>query len=60
MHAANSRGMRFWSPGFIAKEIQKLADLGVRTLRISDEMFFLNRRVLRAAAAPTSPSAISA
>ena len=44
VHAANSRGMRFWSPAFIAKEIQKLADLGVRTLRISDEMFFLNRR----------------
>ncbi|HEY2979530.1 MAG TPA: radical SAM protein, partial [Burkholderiaceae bacterium] len=44
VHAAHSRGMRFWSPGFIAGEIQKLADLGVRTLRISDEMFFLNRR----------------
>jgi anaerobic magnesium-protoporphyrin IX monomethyl ester cyclase len=44
VHAAQSRGMRFWSPGFIANEIQKLADLGVRTLRISDEMFFLNRR----------------
>jgi radical SAM superfamily enzyme YgiQ (UPF0313 family) len=44
VHAAHSRGMRFWSPAFIAKEIQKLADLGVRTLRISDEMFFLNRR----------------
>ena len=44
VHAANSRGMRFWSPAFIAKEIQKLADLGVRTLRISDEMFFLNRK----------------
>jgi radical SAM superfamily enzyme YgiQ (UPF0313 family) len=44
VHAAHSRGMRFWSPPFIAKEIQKLADLGVRTLRISDEMFFLNKR----------------
>ena len=26
------------------KRIKKLADLGVQTLRISDEMFFLNRK----------------
>ncbi|MCW5666133.1 MAG: cobalamin-dependent protein [Piscinibacter sp.] len=44
VHAAHSRGMRFWSPGFIAAEMEKLATLGVQTLRISDEMFFLNRR----------------
>lgn len=44
VHAAHSRGMRFWSPGFIAAEMEKLAKLGVQTLRISDEMFFLNRR----------------
>lgn len=44
VHAAHSRGMRFWSPGFIAGEIDKLAKLGVKTLRISDEMFFLNKR----------------
>ncbi|WP_128001507.1 B12-binding domain-containing radical SAM protein [Piscinibacter defluvii] len=44
VHAAHSRGMRFWSPGFIAAEMEKLANLGVQTLRISDEMFFLNRR----------------
>jgi radical SAM superfamily enzyme YgiQ (UPF0313 family) len=42
--AANSRGMRFWSPAWVAREMRKLADMGVRTLRISDEMFFLNRR----------------
>lgn len=42
--AADSRGMRFWSPGWVAKEMNKLADLGVKTLRISDEMFFLNRK----------------
>lgn len=42
--ASNSRGMRFWSPAWVAREMRKLADLGVRTLRISDEMFFLNRR----------------
>ena len=42
--AANSRGMRFWSPPWVARQMRKLADLGVRTLRISDEMFFLNRK----------------
>ena len=36
--------MRFWSPGFIIGEFEKLAQLGVETLRISDEMFFLNKR----------------
>jgi radical SAM superfamily enzyme YgiQ (UPF0313 family) len=44
VHAGNSRGMRFWSPSLIANELQKLRDLGVQTVRISDEMFFLNRR----------------
>lgn len=42
--AADSRGMRFWSPAWVAREMRKLADLGVKTLRISDEMFFLNRK----------------
>lgn len=42
--AANSRGMRFWSPEWVGREMRKLADMGVRTLRISDEMFFLNRK----------------
>ncbi len=42
--ASNSRGMRFWSPDWVAREMRKLADMGVRTLRISDEMFFLNRK----------------
>lgn len=42
--AADSRGMRFWSPQWVSKEMKKLADMGVKTLRISDEMFFLNRR----------------
>ena len=44
VHAANSRGMRFWSPTLIANELEKLARMGVQTVRISDEMFFLNRR----------------
>jgi len=42
--ASHSRGMRFWSPAWVAREMRKLADLGVKTLRISDEMFFLNKR----------------
>ena len=42
--SADSRGMRFWSPNFILKEFEKLYEFGVRTLRISDEMFFLNRK----------------
>ena len=42
--AASSRGMRHWSPGFVLAEMEKLARLGVRTLRLSDEMFFLDRR----------------
>ncbi len=42
--AANSPKMRFWSPGFIIGEFEKLAQMGVETLRISDEMFFLDKR----------------
>ena len=42
--ASNSRGMRFWSPSWVKREMEKLARLGVKTLRISDEMFFLNRK----------------
>jgi anaerobic magnesium-protoporphyrin IX monomethyl ester cyclase len=38
-----SPNMRFWSPTFIAGEFEKLAKLGVETLRIADEMFFLNK-----------------
>jgi radical SAM superfamily enzyme YgiQ (UPF0313 family) len=44
INASHSRGMRFWSPQWVSREMRKLADMGVRTLRISDEMFFLNRR----------------
>lgn len=42
--ASNSRTMRFWSPTWVAREMRKLANLGVKSLRISDEMFFLNRK----------------
>jgi anaerobic magnesium-protoporphyrin IX monomethyl ester cyclase len=41
--AAHSPVMRFWSPDFIIQEFDKLAEMGVETIRISDEMFFLNK-----------------
>jgi radical SAM superfamily enzyme YgiQ (UPF0313 family) len=41
--SANSPNMRFWSPQFMLKEFEKLAAMGARTIRISDEMFFLNK-----------------
>ena len=44
INASHSKGMRFWSPTFILKEFEKLAELGVSTVRISDEMFFLDKR----------------
>lgn len=42
--ASNYSRMRFWSPDFIVKEFDKLVEMGVRTLRISDEMFLLNQK----------------
>jgi radical SAM superfamily enzyme YgiQ (UPF0313 family) len=36
--------MRFWSPEFIIKEFDKLIDMGVYTIKITDEMFLLNRK----------------
>lgn len=42
--AADSRGMRFWSTAWVMREMEKLARMGVKTLRLSDEMFFLNRK----------------
>jgi radical SAM superfamily enzyme YgiQ (UPF0313 family) len=41
--AAHSPNMRFWSPAFVVREFDKLAALGVESVRISDEMFFLNK-----------------
>ena len=42
--ASNYSKMRFWSPEFIITEFDKLVQMGVKTLRISDEMFLLNRK----------------
>jgi len=44
VNAAHSKGMRFWSVDWVSREFKKLADLGVETIRISDEMFFLNKK----------------
>jgi len=41
--SAHSPNMRFWSPQLILGEFEKLAALGVETVRLSDEMFFLNK-----------------
>ena len=42
--AANSALIRYWTPEFILREFDKLSEMGVQTIRISDEMFFFNRR----------------
>lgn len=42
--ASDYSGMRFWSPDFIIKEFDKLNELGVKTIRICDEMFLLNKK----------------
>lgn len=42
--AADSKIMRFWSVDWVEREMTKLADMGVKTLRISDEMFFLDKK----------------
>jgi radical SAM superfamily enzyme YgiQ (UPF0313 family) len=42
--SAHSPGMRYWSPRLILEQFEKLASLGARTIRISDEMFFLNKK----------------
>lgn len=42
--ASNYNKMRFWSPNFIIKEFDKLFKYGVKTIKITDEMFLLNRK----------------
>ena len=42
--AGNYSSMRFWSPEFIIGEFDKLVELGVHTIKITDEMFLLNRK----------------
>jgi len=40
--AGNYNMMRYWSTNFIIKEFDKLINMGVKTIRIVDEMFLLN------------------
>ena len=42
--SAHSAMMRYWSPEVVLTEFDKLARMGVETIRISDEMFFLNKK----------------
>lgn len=42
--AGNYSNMRYWSPNFIIKEFDKLYSMGVRTIKITDEMFLLNKK----------------
>ena len=40
--ASKYSNMRFWSTDFIIKEFDKLIKMGIKTIRIVDEMFLLN------------------
>jgi hypothetical protein len=42
--AGKYSGMRYWTPEFIIKEFDKLYSMGVRTIKITDEMFLLNKK----------------
>jgi len=40
--AGNYNMMRYWSPEFVLKQFDKLVGMGVKNIRIIDEMFLLN------------------
>ena len=42
--ASNYSKMRHWSPEFIIKEFDKLVSMGVTTIKITDELFLLNKK----------------
>jgi anaerobic magnesium-protoporphyrin IX monomethyl ester cyclase len=42
--SSDFNNMRFWSPELMLKEFDKLIGYGVTTIRLSDEMFFLNKK----------------
>ena len=42
--SSDTRGMRFWSPELMLKEFEYLWENSVRTVRLTDEMFFLNKK----------------
>jgi anaerobic magnesium-protoporphyrin IX monomethyl ester cyclase len=43
INSSHSKGIRFWSKDWVIREMKKLANLGVKTLRISDELFIVNK-----------------
>ena len=43
IHAGDSRVMRFWSVDWVTNQFKILDEMGVKTVRISDEMFLLNQ-----------------
>ena len=44
LDAAQSSGIRYFSTEFVLNELATLQSMGVRNVRLSDEMFFLNRQ----------------
>ena len=40
----NSNVFRWWNPEFIIKEFDKMAELGIKNVKIADELFVLNPR----------------
>lgn len=42
--ADQSKGMRFWSPQKMFELVKYLYGNGIRTIRLADEMFFLNKK----------------
>jgi len=42
--ASNYSRMRFWSPEFMIKQFDLLNQMGVETIKITDEMFLLHRK----------------
>ena len=42
--SSNYSGMRYWSIEFVQRELTKLVEMGVKTIRITDEMFLLNKK----------------
>lgn len=41
-YADGSAVFRYWDPGFIIREFDKLAALGIKNIKIADELFVLN------------------
>ena len=42
--SANSNVFRWWNPEFIIKQFDKMAELGIKNVKIADELFVLNPR----------------